>query len=157
MPGSKTEILLVEDDPQDVELTLRVLRAEDIKVAIQVARDGEEALDYVFRRGEFSNRAPGHHPALILLDLKLPKVDGLQVIEQIKAGVETRTIPVVVLTSSGEHKVIVESYRLGANSYVQKPVGSTEFKQAIKALAFYWTVVNQVPVLQVKDPSITRE
>ncbi|HTA41060.1 MAG TPA: response regulator [Bryobacteraceae bacterium] len=156
MSSNQTEILLVEDDPQDVELTLRVLRTENIKVAIQVARDGEEALDYLFRRGDYSNRAPNHQPSLILLDLKLPKVNGLQVIEQIKASDETRTIPVVVLTSSGEQKDIVESYRLGANSYVQKPVGSIEFRQAIKTLAFYWTAVNQVPVLQIKDPVITR-
>lgn len=156
MSSTRTEILLVEDDPQDVELTLRILRTEDIKVSIQVARDGEEALDYVFGRGEYPNRVPGHQPALILLDLKLPKVNGLQVIEQIKASVETRAIPVVVLTSSGEQKDIVESYRLGANSYVQKPVGSSEFRQTIKALAIYWTVVNQTPVSQAKDPAITR-
>jgi two-component system response regulator len=156
MPDTQTEILLVEDDPQDLELTLRALRSEDIKITIQVARDGEEALDYLFRRGEYSSRVQNRPPALVLLDLKLPKVNGLQVIEQIKAGSETQSIPVVVLTSSGEQKDIVESYRLGANSYVQKPVGSTEFKQAIRALAFYWTVVNQVPVLQTKDSATTR-
>lgn len=150
------DILLVEDDPQEVELTLRVLRNENIRAAVQVSRDGEEALDYLFRRGDYSGRSPNHQPGLVLLDLKLPRVSGFQVIEEIKGRDDTRSIPIVVLTSSGEQKDIVESYRLGANSYVQKPVGSSEFRQAIKALAFYWTMVNRAPVLQTKDPVVTR-
>lgn len=142
------EILLVEDDPQDVELTLRALRSENVKARIQVARDGEEALDYLFCRGEHLGRSPGHQPTLVLLDLKLPKINGLQVIEQVKASELTRSTPVVVLTSSGEQRDILECYKLGVNSYVQKPVGSGEFRQAIGALAFYWIVLNQGPLLQ---------
>jgi two-component system response regulator len=145
MIHNDAEILLVEDDPQDVELTLRVLRHENVKARIHVARDGEEALDYLFCRGDYDGRSPGDPPALVLLDLKLPKVGGLQVLEQVKTSSETRSIPVVVLTSSGEQRDILESYRLGVNSYVQKPVESGEFRQAISAVASYWIAVNRAP------------
>jgi len=137
------EILLVEDDPRDVRLTLREF--EGMKSRIGVARDGEEALDFLFCRGPYADRSPLHPPKLVLLDLKLPKVDGLEVLREIKSRPETQSIPVVVLTSSREERDMAESYRLGVNSYVQKPVDFDEFRQAIKSLGFYWLVVNQPP------------
>ena len=145
MTEDAIEILLVEDDPQDVELTLRALENENLKNRIVIARDGEEALDFLFRRGAYSSRSSTHVPKLVLLDLKLPKVDGLQVLRAIKANPECRSIPVVVLTSSGEERDIVESYELGVNSYIQKPVDIAQFRQAVKAVGFYWLVVNQPP------------
>jgi two-component system response regulator len=145
MSGELPEILLVEDDPQDVELTLRAFRNENVTNRIEVVRDGEEALDYLFRRGNYSSRMADNPPALVLLDLKLPKVDGLQVIRQVKGSEECGSIPLVVLTSSGEPRDVIESYRLGVNSYIQKPVDTREFRQAIKTLALYWLVVNRPP------------
>ena len=145
MAGDELEILLVEDEPNDVELTLRVLQSDNLKNRIRVARDGEQALDFVYCRGEYSGR-PKEPPKLILLDLKLPKLDGLQVLEELKSSPEHRKIPVVVLTSSGEERDIVESYKLGVNSYIQKPVDAAQFRQAIKTLGLYWLVVNQPPV-----------
>ena len=139
------EILLVEDDPKDVRLTLRELQRENVKNHIEVVRDGAEALDFLFCRGSFSHRSPEHPPKLILLDLKLPKVSGLEVLREIKAKPETRTIPVVVMTSSGEERDVVDSYKLGVNSYIQKPVDFEQFRQTIKALGFYWLVVNRLP------------
>jgi two-component system, response regulator len=139
------EILLVEDDPQDVRLTLRALQNENLGNRIEVARDGEEALDFLFCRGAHSNRSPHHPPQLVLLDLKLPKVDGLQILREIKASPATQTIPVVVLTSSSEQRDVVESYKLGVNSYIQKPVDFDQFRQAIKTLGFYWLVLNEPP------------
>jgi two-component system response regulator len=139
------EILLVEDDLQDAQLTLRALQNENLKNRIVVARDGEEALDYVFCRGIHSGRSPDHLLKLVLLDLKLPKVDGLQVLREIKTSPELRAIPVVVLTSSSEQRDIVESYKLGVNSYIQKPVDIAQFRQTIKTLGLYWLVVNQPP------------
>lgn len=139
------EILLVEDDPKDVRLTLRELQSENVKNRVEVVRDGEEALDFLFCRGAYSERSLHRPPQLVLLDLKLPKVDGLQVLQQIKARPETRAIPVVVLTSSGEERDLVESYKLGVNSYIQKPVDFEQFRQTIKALGLYWMVVNRPP------------
>jgi two-component system, response regulator len=139
------EILLVEDDPRDVRLTLRELQSEDRNNRIEVARDGEEALDFLFCRGAYSNRSPQHPPKLVLLDLKLPKVDGLQVLREIKARPETQTIPVVALTSSREERDMVDSYKLGVNSYVQKPVDFEQFRQTIKTLGLYWLAINQPP------------
>ncbi len=145
MDAEEVEILLVEDDPKDVRLTLHALKRENVKNRIEVVRDGEEALDFVFRRGNFSGRSPTVPPKLILLDLKLPKVDGIEVLRQIKSNAGTRAIPVVILTSSKEERDLVEGYRLGANSYIQKPVDFDQFRETIKAVGFYWLVVNQPP------------
>ena len=137
------EILLVEDDPLDLEMTMRALQSDHVNNRIEVARDGEEALDFVFCRGPHSGRSPQRQPKLILLDLKLPKVDGLEVLREIRATPQTRTIPVVVLTSSAEQKDIVETYKLGVNSYIQKPVDSAQFRQTVKTAGYYWVVVNR--------------
>jgi two-component system, response regulator len=145
MLKDQVEILLVEDDPDDLDLTLRALKEEHICNRIQIARDGEEALDFLFCRGRHSQRDPDCHPKLILLDLKLPKVDGLEVLEQIKGDPRTRSLPVVVLTSSKQEQDLVRGYRLGVNSYIQKPVDFIQFKETIKRLGFYWLVVNQPP------------
>jgi CheY-like chemotaxis protein len=137
-------ILMVEDDPKDVELTLTAL--EDYKLAneVVVARDGEEALDYLYCRGNFTTRTPDN-PAVLLLDLKLPKVDGLEVLQQIKSDEKLRMIPVVVLTSSHEERDMVASYKLGVNAYVVKPVDFHEFINAVKELGIFWAVINQPP------------
>ena len=137
-------ILMVEDDPKDVELTLMAL--EDYKLAneVVVARDGEEALDYLYCRGNFTTRTPDN-PAVLLLDLKLPKVDGLEVLQQIKSDEQLRMIPVVVLTSSHEERDMVASYKLGVNAYVVKPVDFHEFINAVKELGMFWAVINQPP------------
>jgi CheY-like chemotaxis protein len=142
------QILLVEDDPHDVELTLRAFRSENVHGRIEVARDGEEALDYLFCRGVFKHRTLDQAPALVLLDLKLPKIGGLQVLREIKASLECQSIPVVVLTSSGEQRDVAETYRLGVNGYIQKPVDVAEFRKAIRALAAYWLGVNLSPFKQ---------
>ena len=137
-------ILIVEDDPKDVELTLTAL--EDYKLAneVVVTRDGEEALDYLYCRGNFTTRTPDN-PAVLLLDLKLPKVDGLEVLQQIKSDEKLRMIPVVVLTSSHEERDMVASYKLGVNAYVVKPVDFHEFINAVKELGIFWAVINEPP------------
>ena len=137
-------ILLVEDDPRDVELTLTAL--DDYKLAneVVVCRDGQEALDYLYGRGKFSDRA-GEIPAVILLDLKLPKVDGLEVLERIKSDERLRMIPVVMLTSSHEERDMMRSYKLGVNAYVVKPVDFHEFINAVKELGMFWAVINEPP------------
>jgi two-component system, response regulator len=140
-----TEILLVEDDPKDARLTIRELQTEKPNMLIEVARDGEEALDFLFRQGAYSNRPSGAPPKLILLDLKLPKIGGLQVLREIKSRSDTRAIPVVVLTSSREENDRIESYRLGINSYVQKPVNFDEFQKTIRTLGLYWLNIKQPP------------
>jgi CheY-like chemotaxis protein len=142
-------ILLVEDDPKDVELTLTAL--EDYKLAneVVVTRDGEEALDYLYRRGKFETRSTDN-PAVLLLDLKLPKIDGLEVLQQIKADAKLKLIPVVVLTSSHEEKDMVTSYKLGVNAYVVKPVDFHEFVNAVKELGIFWALVNEPPPGSVK-------
>jgi CheY-like chemotaxis protein len=144
MTTNSVEILLVEDDPMDLQLALRELE-KDGKLRIEVARDGEEALDFLFCRGAFVGRSSSNPPKLVLLDLKLPKIDGLQVLRELKAKPETAAIPVVALTSSKEEKDLVESYRLGVNSYVQKPVDFDKFRDAIRAVGAYWAMVNQPP------------
>lgn len=138
------EILLVEDDPVDVQLMLRELE-KDGPSRTEVARDGEEALDFLFCRGVHASRSLNHPPTLVLLDLKLPKVDGLQVLREIKAREETQAIPVIALTSSREEKDLVECYRLGVNSYIQKPVDFQKFRDTIRAIRDYWATVNQAP------------
>ncbi len=142
MHKSEARILLVEDNRADVQLTVAALRGEKLCNQIDVVRDGEEALDYLFRRGAYSARAAGE-PTVVLLDLKLPKVDGLQVLRELKQDATTRTIPVVVLTSSREERDMVESYRMGVNSYIQKPVDFAQFREMVKQLGFYWLLVNQ--------------
>jgi CheY-like chemotaxis protein len=135
-------ILLVEDDPKDVELTLTALDEYNLANEVVIAHDGQEALDYLYLRGEFNMRAD-NNPIVVLLDLKLPKVDGLEVLQQIKSDERLRVIPVVVLTSSREERDIVESYKLGVNAYVVKPVDFHEFVDAIKELGIFWAVINE--------------
>ena len=135
-------VLLVEDNDDDVQLTLRAFQKNKLANRIHVATDGQEALDFLFCRGAHASRDPADLPQLILLDLKLPRVDGLDVLRQIRGDERTRTIPVVVLTSSNEERDLVESYRLGANSYVRKPVNFQEFTEAAHQLGLYWMVLN---------------
>src|SRR5277367_3546378 len=142
-------ILMVEDDPKDVELSLTALEEYNLANEVVVARDGEEALDYLYSRGKFEGR-PSDHPAVILLDLKLPKIDGLEVLQRIKSDEKLRIIPVVVLTSSHEEKDMVASYKLGVNAYVVKPVDFHEFVNAIKELGIFWAVINEPPPGSVK-------
>jgi CheY-like chemotaxis protein len=137
-------ILMVEDDAKDVELTLTALEEYNLANEVVVTRDGEQALDYLYCRGEYKTRSSGN-PAVMLLDLKLPKVDGLEVLKQIKSDGELRMIPVVVLTSSKEEKDMVASYKLGVNAYVVKPVDFHEFVNAIKELGVFWAVINEPP------------
>jgi DNA-binding response OmpR family regulator len=137
-------ILLVEDDPKDVELTLTALDEYNLANEVVVASDGEQALDYLYYRGKFMRRAP-ENPAVLLLDLKLPKVDGLEILKQIKADEKLKRIPVVVLTSSREERDMVTSYELGVNAYVVKPVDFHEFVNAIKELGIFWAVINEPP------------
>jgi CheY-like chemotaxis protein len=137
-------ILMVEDDPKDVELTLTALEDYNLANEVVVVHDGEEALDYLFCRGKFAGRS-SDNPAVMLLDLKLPKVDGLEVLQQVKSDEKLRMIPVVVLTSSHEEKDMVASYKLGVNAYVVKPVEFHEFVNAIKELGIFWAVINAAP------------
>jgi two-component system response regulator len=142
---NEVEILLVEDNPNDVELTLRALKKHNITNKVHVVKDGAEALEYIFAKGAYASRDINHSPRVILLDLKLPKVDGLEVLRQIKSNERTKLIPVVVLTSSKEERDLVESYRLGANSYITKPVDFESFVKAVSELGLYWLLLNQPP------------
>jgi DNA-binding response OmpR family regulator len=137
-------ILLVEDDPKDTELTMTALEDYNLSNEVVHARDGEEALDYLYCRGEFSSRT-SENPAVLLLDLKLPKVDGLEVLQQIRSDENLKWIPVVVLTSSREERDMVASYKLGVNAYVVKPVDFHEFVNAIKELGVFWAIINEPP------------
>jgi CheY-like chemotaxis protein len=147
MEGSGIEILLVGDNPADLELTLHALRHNKLANRIEVARDGEEALDFLFCRGNHSERNPNQMPKLILLDLKLPKVDGIEVLRQVKANPKTKTIPITVLTSSKEENDLSRCYELGVNSYIQKPVEFDKFREVVKQFSLYWLVVNTPPPL----------
>jgi two-component system response regulator len=145
---NKNEILLVEDSPDDVELAIHALRREKLANAITVARDGEEALDFVFCRGSYVHRSFQNPVRLILLDLKLPKVGGLEVLKAIKGDPRTKAIPVVIMTSSREERDMVDGYKLGVNAYVQKPVDFEQFRGVVKELGLFWLVINQAPPSQ---------
>ncbi|MEY2545679.1 MAG: hypothetical protein QOG48_796 [Verrucomicrobiota bacterium] len=139
------EILIVEDTPQDLELTLRALRKANLTNRIHVARDGVEALEFIFCEGAYSARKIDNRPKVILLDLKLPKVDGIEVLRRVKGDPRTKDIPVVVLTSSKEQKDVVDSYELGVNSYIVKPVNFERFTSAVQDMGMYWLLLNQPP------------
>ena len=141
-------ILLVEDNPDDEALTLRALKKHNIRNEVVVVRDGADALDFLFCTGAHADRDPDDKPQVILLDLKLPKVDGLEVLKRIRADKRTRLLPVVILTSSNEERDLVESYESGANSYVRKPVDFNEFVEAVRELGLYWLVLNEPPPIQ---------
>ncbi len=145
-------ILLVEDNPDDEALTLRALKKNNIMNEVVVTRDGVEALDYLFARGAHSGRDQRKTPALALLDLKLPRIDGLEVLKQVRANPSTRMLPVVILTSSKEEQDIASGYRLGANSYIRKPVDFTQFTEAVRQLGLYWLVLNEAPPDQDNPP-----
>ena len=145
MADSAVEILLVEDNPNDVELTLRVLKKNNISNRLHVVRDGAEALEFIFCTGAYADRDIKNGPKVVLLDLKLPKVDGLEVLRQIKADPRTKTIPVVVLTSSREERDVVQSYHLGVNSYIVKPVDFEQFTEAVRQFGLYWLLLNEPP------------
>jgi CheY-like chemotaxis protein len=155
MTPGEYEILLVEDDPADAELTVHSLRKERLANHIVVARDGAEALDFLFCRGTYSGRSFDHPPRLVLLDLKLPRVSGHEVLKAIKADERTRSIPVVVLTSSDQERDLVECYKLGVNSYVQKPVELQKFQEVVRQFGMYWLMVNHMPPAAAFDVGST--
>jgi two-component system response regulator len=146
MNPNEVDILLVDDSQDDVDLTLHALRAENLANHVFIARDGEEALDFLFCTGPHAGRSFDHPPKLVLLDLKMPKVDGMQVLRQVKGDTRTRTIPVVLMTSSREERDMVSGYDLGVNSYLQKPVDFDEFRKMVKLLGLYWLVTNRPPL-----------
>jgi two-component system response regulator len=155
MNAEKLDILLVEDNQDDMDLALHALKQGKLANNIIVARDGEEALDFLFCRGAFAQRSFEHPPKLVLLDLKLPKVDGMEVLKQVKSDPRTRTIPIVIMTSSKEERDLAAGYNLGANSYIQKPVDFDQFRQTVKSIGLYWLVINQpVPVTGVRELSV---
>jgi two-component system response regulator len=142
---NKKPILLVEDNPDDVKLTMRALKKNNILNEIVVAQDGVEALDYLFGTGKFDGRDTNIKPQVVLLDLKMPKMDGIEVLRRIRADERTQPLPVVVLTTSSEDRDKIESYKLGANSYVRKPVDFSQFAEAVQQLGLYWLVLNEAP------------
>ena len=146
--GDIVEILIVEDTQEDLDLTLRALRKAKLTNRLQVARDGEEALQIIFCEGSHSGGKIGNGPKLILLDLKLPKVDGLEVLQRVKSDPRTKSIPVVVLTSSKEQNDVIETYQLGVNSYIVKPVNFEQFSEAVQTLGLYWLLLNHPPQLE---------
>ncbi|MDP8221290.1 MAG: response regulator [Candidatus Stygibacter frigidus] len=145
MEKEKVEILLVEDNPNDVRLTLRALKKRNLVNEIKVVTDGVEALDYIYCRNQYSDRNFDEHPKVIFLDLKLPKLNGLEVLETIKSDIRTRQIPVVVLTSSAEDCDLKKCYDLGVNSYIVKPVDFDNFVESVSKLGFYWLLLNKLP------------
>lgn len=145
MSEHAVDILLVEDNPDDVELALMALRRNNLANDIHIARDGVEALDFLLCRGAYSHRSIEKPPRVVLLDLKLPKIDGLEVLRIIKSDPRTQTVPVVVMTSSKEQRDMIEGYKLGVNSYIQKPIDFSQFRDLVKNLGYYWLVINQAP------------
>jgi two-component system, response regulator len=141
----RVDILMVEDNPMDEELTLRELTKYHLANRIHVVRDGQEALEYIFCTGRYASREIANQPNVILLDIKLPLIDGLEVLRRVKLDQRTRTIPVVMLTSSHEERDLVESYRLGVNSYIVKPVDFNQFKESARAMGMYWLLLNRPP------------
>ncbi len=141
------QILLVEDNPDDVALTMRALKKNNIANEVIVAKDGVEALDYLFGTGASEGRSARKTPAVVLLDLKLPKIDGLEVLERIRKDERTKLTPVVILTSSKEEQDLIKGYRLGANSYIRKPVDFIQFSEAVRQLGLYWLILNEAPLL----------
>lgn len=145
----EVEILLVDDSPEDVELTILALRRSKLSNKIHIAEDGEQALDFLFCRGQYSERSFAQPPRLVLLDLKLPKVDGLEVLKHVRSDERTKTIPVVILTSSKEQRDLMEGYNLGVNAYIQKPVDFDQFSTTVKQLGMFWLLINQPPPAQL--------
>jgi CheY-like chemotaxis protein len=143
--NDSVEILLVEDNPNDVELTLRALKKNHLANNVLVVTDGAQALDFIFRTGAYAGRSANNNPKIVLLDLKLPKVNGIEVVRKIKSDKETKTIPIVVLTSSEEEKDVTESYGLGVNSYIVKPVDFTKFSKVVADAGLYWLLINKPP------------
>lgn len=141
----EVEILLIEDDPNDVELTLRALKKINLENKVKVLSDGAEAIDYLFLKGKYSDNPPHVKPKLIMLDLKLPKIDGKEVLQKLKDNPETKSIPVVVLTSSKEETDLIKSYELGVNSYIVKPVDFESFLESVTKIGYYWVILNQKP------------
>jgi DNA-binding response OmpR family regulator len=146
------DILLVEDSQNDIDLAIYALREEKLANNIFVVRDGKDALDFLFCRNTFAERSFNHPPKLVLLDLKLPKIDGLKVLKELKNDSRTKSIPVVIMTSSSEERDLVEGYNLGVNSYIQKPVDFEQFRKTVKTLGLYWLVVNQSPIDRSSSP-----
>jgi two-component system, response regulator len=146
MSTGEVDILLVDDSQDDIDLTLHALRGENLANHVLVVHDGEEALEFLFCTGSHAGRSFDHPPKLVLLDLKMPKVDGMQVLKQIKGDPRTKTIPVVLMTSSREERDMLSGYELGVNSYIQKPVDFDEFRKAVKLLGLYWLVTNRPPL-----------
>ena len=147
MPNSETDILLVEDSPEDAEMTIRSLKKINLANKLTHLEDGQEALDFLFAEGKYSGRKGMPFPKLIMLDIKMPKVDGIEVLRTLKAHESTKMIPVVIMTSSGEEKDMMTSYSLGVNSYVIKPVEFENFSKAVSELGLYWLITNQTPDL----------
>lgn len=153
MTNDRVDILLVEDNSDDVELAVHALRRENLANHIVVARDGEEALDIIFCRGRHADRSFQSSPRLVLLDLKLPKVAGLEVLKAIKDDPRTKAIPVVIMTSSREERDLINGYKLGVNAYVQKPIDFDQFRDVVKELGLFWLVINQPPPSETFDGS----
>ena len=147
MTDGVVEILLVEDNPSDAKLALHAFKKNNLTNRIHLVRDGGEALDFIFNMGEYAHRIDQSPPRVIFLDLKLPKVDGLEVLRRIKSDTKTKAIPVVMLTSSREDKDVIESYSLGVNSYIVKPVDFAQFTESIQSLGMYWVLLNNPPVM----------
>ena len=157
MNTGELDILLVEDNQDDMDLALHALRREKLANRIFVVRDGEEALDFLFCRGLYAHRTFDRPPKMVMLDLKLPKVDGLEVLKQLKGDSRTKNIPIVITTSSKEERDMVSGYELGANSYIQKPVDIDQFRETVKNVGLYWLVVNQPPPISgVRELDATR-